>query len=115
MRASRPEYVSAAVAAPFVWWNIGDPAAGLLGVMVAMLLAAPFGYLNMLCRFEWAVFTLSLWVFPAGFACLALGLFVAAYTNPWIGLAAFSLLALLFHYSIVRQIPYYFLRAVERG
>jgi hypothetical protein len=113
--ASKPEYLSAAVAAPLVWWNMGDVAAGFLGVMVGMLLAAPFGYLNSLCRFEWAVLKLALWVFPAGIACVILGFYLAAVFNPWLGLAVFSVVALLFHYAIVRQIPYYFQRAVERG
>ena len=115
IQVSKLEYLTAAIGAVLVAWNMGQPAAGLLGVMVAMTLFAPFGFLNMLCRFEWAVFSLSLWIFPLGFGFLALSVTVGAYTNIWGGLAMFCVLALVYHAIILRQIPYYFLKAVARG
>jgi len=115
IRASRMEYSSAAVGAVLVWWTMGDAAAALLGFMAAMVLAPPFGFLNSLCRFEWAVFSLSLWLFPLGFAFVALSIFAGVMTNQWGGLAVFCVLAMVYHRIVVRQIPYYFQRAVERG
>lgn len=115
IRASKIEYLSAAVAVPIVWLNMGDGAPGMLGFMVAMALSPPFGFLNSLCRFEWAVFYLSLWIFPLGFGFLALSLYAGYLTSIWGGFAAFCLLAVVYHNIIVLQIPYYFQKAVERG
>jgi hypothetical protein len=114
-QVSKMEYLSAAAAVPVVWWNMGEAASGLLGFMVAMSLGAPFGFLNSLCRFEWAVFYLSLWIFPLGFAFLALSIYAGYLTSIWGGLAAFCLLCLVYHQIIIRQIPYYFQKAVERA
>lgn len=114
-RASKMEYLSAAIATPIVYWNMGDAASGLLGFMLAMALSAPFGFLNSLCRFEWAVFYLSLWIFPLGFGVLAISIYVGSLTSIWGGFAAFCVLSLVYHQIIVRQIPYYFQKAVERG
>jgi hypothetical protein len=114
-RASKIEYLSAAVATPIVWWNMGEAAPGLLGFMVAMALSPPFGFLNSLCRFEWAVFYLSLWIFPLGFAVLAISIYAGYLTSVWGGFTVFCLLALVYHQIIIRQLPYYFQKAVERG
>ena len=94
---------------------MGEAAPGLLGFMVAMALSPPFGFLNSLCRFEWAVFYLSLWIFPLGFAFLAISLYAGYLTSIWGGFLCFCLLAVLYHEIIVRQIPYYFQKAVERA
>jgi hypothetical protein len=94
---------------------MGEAAPGLLGFMVAMALAPPFGFLNSLCRFEWAVFYLSLWVFPLGFAFLAISIYAGFLTNVWGGFAVFCLLGLVYHKIIVLQLPYYFQKAVERA
>jgi hypothetical protein len=62
------------------------------------------------------VFYLSAWIFPLGFAFLAASIAAGAYLgNAWGGFATFCVLALVYHAIILRQIPYYFLRAVERG
>ncbi|QDT53117.1 hypothetical protein Pan44_11320 [Caulifigura coniformis] len=114
-RISIPEFIVTAVAAPFIWWNMGPAAAGLLGLLFAIALGAPFGFLNGLCRFDWAVVTLALWIFPLGFAFLAVSIFFGAITNLWAGLGLFCLLGFVYHGIILRQIPYYFLRTVERS
>jgi len=114
-RISIPEFVVTAVAAPFIWWNMGPAAAGLLGVLFAVALGAPFGFLNGLCRFDWAVMTLALWIFPLGFAFLAISVFVGVVANIWIGLGLFCLLGVVYHAIILRRIPYYFLRTIERS
>ena len=114
MRASRFEYVQAAIAIPLIAWNMGDATTGFLGFMLGMALGAPFGCLNALCRFEWAVLWLALWVFPLGFAIIGVSAYAGFLTNQAVGLATFAMLALVYHHLIVRQIPYYFQKAVER-
>ena len=114
-RMSKIEYLSAAIATPVVFWNIGEAAPGLLAFMFAMFLSPPFGFLNSLCRFEWAVFYLSLWIFPLGFALIAISIYAGSLTSVWGGFVVFCLLSLVYHQIIVRQIPYYFLKAVERA
>ncbi len=114
VRTSRVEYVTAAIGAPLIWWNMGDFAPGFLGILLALGLMAPFAFMNSLCRFEWRVAWLALWMFPLGMACVSAGFIVASFTTPWIGLLAFAMLAPLYQRLILRQIPHYFQRSVER-
>ena len=59
---------------------------------------------------------LALWMFPLGAVFLAISVFAGVLaSNAWIGLAVFSLFAVIFHALLVRQIPYYFQKVVERG
>ncbi len=109
------DYILAAVAAVVMVLSMGRPAAGFLGVMFGMLLAAPFGVLNALVRFEWAVFWLAAKMFPVGIGCVVASIWLGAAVDPWFGLALFVMLALPMHAWIASQIPFYFQRTIERG
>jgi hypothetical protein len=109
------DHCFAAAMIPIAILLAGKALPAYLGLLLVLLLAPAFFFLNGIVRFEWAVFWLAAKVFPAMFIALFSSLYIALeWKHPWAGLALFATVALATHRYIVSQIPRQFLRQIEK-